>query len=63
MDTIAIIVVINIGVLGFVIWTISNMNDKLDLLLRIQLKKHDVRFLDEDMEAEVEKYRDKGFIK
>lgn len=54
-----IILLINILIVGYVIWTISSINGKLELLIRIQLKKDEINFNDKDMEEEIEKYRDK----
>ncbi|MFD2444727.1 hypothetical protein ACFSO7_12200 [Bacillus sp. CGMCC 1.16607] len=54
-----VLVVINIIIIGFVIWTVSSINEKLELLIRIQLKKNDIHFSDKNTEEEVEKYRDK----
>lgn len=60
METFGIIIlIINVLIVGFVIWTVSSINEKLDLLIRIQLKKDDIHFSDQDIEEEIEKYRDK----
>lgn len=60
METIGVIIlIINIIIVGFVIYTISSINEKLELLIRIQLKKDDIHFNDRDMEEEIEKYKDK----
>lgn len=54
-----IILVINVLIIGFVIWSVSSINEKIELLIRIQLKKDDIQFNDKEMEEEIEKYRDK----
>jgi low affinity Fe/Cu permease len=54
-----IILIINVLIIGFVVWTVSSINEKLDLLIRIQLKKDDLHFIDKEMEEEIDKYRDK----
>jgi hypothetical protein len=54
-----IILIINVSIVGFVIWTVSSINEKLELLIRIQLKNGDIHFNDKDMEEEIEKYRDR----
>lgn len=51
--------ILNVLIVGFVVWTLSNINEKLELIIRIQLKKEDVHFNDRDMDEEIEKYRDK----
>ncbi|RXT02820.1 hypothetical protein EIZ39_24380 [Ammoniphilus sp. CFH 90114] len=53
------LILVNVLIVGFVVWTISSINEKLELLIRIQLKKEDVYFTDKVMDEEIEKYRDK----
>jgi uncharacterized sodium:solute symporter family permease YidK len=52
------ILIITIVAIGFFIWTVSSINDKLELLIRIQLKKDIIHFNDRDLEQDVQKYRD-----
>jgi hypothetical protein len=60
LETFGIIfLIINVLIVGFVIWTVSSINEKLELLIRLQLKKDDIHFDDKDMEEEIEKYRDR----
>jgi hypothetical protein len=54
-----IILIINVLIVGFVVWTVSSINEKLELLIRLQLKKDDIHFNDKDMVEEIEKYRDR----
>ncbi len=54
-----VILIINVFIVGFVIWTVSSINEKLELLIRIQLKNANIHFKDKNMEEEIEKYRDK----
>ncbi|HYK74565.1 MAG TPA: hypothetical protein VEV44_15835 [Pseudoneobacillus sp.] len=49
---------ITILAIGFLIWTVSSINEKLELIIRIQLKKDNIHFNDRDLEQEVQKYRD-----
>ncbi|WP_162879227.1 hypothetical protein [Paraliobacillus quinghaiensis] len=53
-----IILIIIVVAIGFVVWTISSINEKLDLLVRIQLKRDEIHFEDKNMEEDAEKYRD-----
>jgi hypothetical protein len=54
-----IIVLISLLLIGFAIWTVSSINEKLELLIRIQVKKEDTHFNDKDLNEELDKYRDK----
>ncbi|WP_078544949.1 hypothetical protein [Litchfieldia alkalitelluris] len=54
-----IILLLNVLVVGFVIWCVSSINEKLELLIRIQLKKDNIHFNDKSMEEEIEKYKDR----
>ncbi|RSK28348.1 hypothetical protein EJF36_16575 [Bacillus sp. HMF5848] len=54
-----VLIIVNIIVIGFVVSTLSSINEKLELLIRIRLKKDDIHFSNEDMEDELIRYRDK----
>ncbi|MFF3025163.1 hypothetical protein ACFVRR_21315 [Gottfriedia sp. NPDC057948] len=43
----------------FFTWAILSINNKLRLIIKIQLKQKDTNFNDKNIEEELEKYRDK----
>lgn len=60
MEFVTIVILgITLLTMGLVVWALLSINEKLEILVRIQLKKDDIHFSDRDMEEEVEKYRDK----
>lgn len=52
-------IIITILIIGYVIWLVSSINEKLELLIRMQLKRDDIKFNDKDLQEDIEKYRDK----
>ncbi|PGL67862.1 hypothetical protein [Bacillus sp. AFS055030] len=58
-DGFVLISFIMLCAVAFFTWAIISINNKLRLLIKINLKQNDTHFNDKYIEEEIEKYRDK----